>query len=139
MAYQHLWLFNAKATHPEEQQWYYLTQSWENKAVHIFPKSICPKGNIIAWLEFEHTYYDFAVHRFKHYTTRTLPRIKAFIPFPRVLCEMQLALSRIWSHVTVSIFFVDNTYTIINYINPHIKLTIIGNWQFFVSAFIRPT
>ena len=27
--------------------------------------------NAIAWLEYELTYYDSAVHRFKHYTTRT--------------------------------------------------------------------
>ena len=27
--------------------------------------------NIIAWLEYELTYYDSAVHRFNHYTTRT--------------------------------------------------------------------
>ena len=29
--------------------------------------------NIIAWLEFELAYYDFVVHCFNHYTTRTLP------------------------------------------------------------------
>ena len=36
-----------------------------------FPKGICPKGNVIARLEFELAYYDSAVHRFNHYTTRT--------------------------------------------------------------------
>ena len=34
-------------------------------------QGICPKGNIIARLEYELTYYDSAVHRFNHYTTRT--------------------------------------------------------------------
>ena len=29
--------------------------------------------NIIAWLEYELAYYDSAVHRFNHYTTRTPP------------------------------------------------------------------
>ena len=64
-------LFNAKAILLEEQ--YYLTHSWEDKEVHIFPKGICPKVNIIAWLENELAYYDSVVHRFNHYTTRTTP------------------------------------------------------------------
>ena len=34
-------------------------------------KGICPKVNIIARLEYELAYYDSAVHRFNHYTTRT--------------------------------------------------------------------
>ena len=40
-------------------------------------------------------------------------RIIGFIPFPRVLvlCEMQLAWSRIWTRVAVSISNDDNHYT----------------------------
>ena len=64
-------LFNAKAIHLEEQQWYNLTHNWEDKGVHTFPKGICPKVNVIARLEYELAYYDSAVHRFNHYTTRT--------------------------------------------------------------------
>ena len=52
---------------------YYLTHSWEDKGVHTFPKGICPKLNVIARLEYELAYYDSAVHRFNHYTTRTHP------------------------------------------------------------------
>ena len=59
-------LFNAK-----EQ--YYLTHSWEDKGVHTFPMEICPKVNVIARLEYELAYYDSAVDRFNHYTTRTPP------------------------------------------------------------------
>ena len=66
-------LFNAKAILVEEQSWYYLTHSWEDKGVHNFPKGICPKVNVIARLEYELAYYDSAVHRFNHYTTRTSP------------------------------------------------------------------
>ena len=40
--------------------------------VHTFPKGICPKVNVIARLEYELAYYDSTVHRFNHYTTRTL-------------------------------------------------------------------
>ena len=50
---------------------YYLTHSWEDKGVYIFPKGICPKVNMIAQLEFEYAYDDFAVQRFNHYTTWT--------------------------------------------------------------------
>ena len=64
-------LSNAKAIFLEEQQWYYLTHSWEDKGVHTFPKGIFPKVNVIARLEYELAYYDSAVHRFNHYTTRT--------------------------------------------------------------------
>ena len=39
-------------------QWYYLTQNLEDKGVHIFPKGIFSKVNIIARLQFELTYYD---------------------------------------------------------------------------------
>ena len=37
-------------------------------------------------------------------------RIIGFIPFPRVLvlCEMQSVLSKIWTHVAVSISYDDN-------------------------------
>ena len=40
-------------------------------------------------------------------------RIIGFIPFPRVLvlCERQQILSRIWTHVAVSISYDDNHYT----------------------------
>ena len=48
-------LFNAKAIIIEEQQWYYLTHSWEDKGVYTFPKGICPKVNVIARLQFELT------------------------------------------------------------------------------------
>ena len=41
-------LFNAKAILLEEQKWYYLTHSWEDKGVRTFPKGICPKVNVIA-------------------------------------------------------------------------------------------
>ena len=66
-------LYNAKSILLEEQQWYYLTNSWEDKGVHTCPKGICKKGNVIARLEYELAYYDSAVNRFKHYTTRTPP------------------------------------------------------------------
>ncbi len=73
---------NAKAIVLEEQLWYYLTHSLEDKGVHTFPKGICPKVNIIARLEYELAYYDSAVHRFNHYTTKTpalSKRIKALL------------------------------------------------------------
>ena len=40
---------------------------------HTFPKDICPKVNVIARLEYEPAYYESAVHRFNHYTTKTTP------------------------------------------------------------------
>ena len=67
------WLFNAKAILLEEQLWYDLTHSWEDKGVHTFPKGICPKVNLLVRLEYELAYYDSEVHRFNHYTTRTPP------------------------------------------------------------------
>ena len=39
---------------------------------NIFPKGICPKVNVIARLEYELAYYESAVHRFNHYTTRSV-------------------------------------------------------------------
>ena len=64
-------LFNAKAILLEEQKWYYLTHSLEDKGVHTFPKGLCPKVNVMARLDFEFAYYDSAVRRFNHYTKRT--------------------------------------------------------------------
>ena len=66
-----LGLFNAKSILLKEQYWYYLTHGWEDKGVHTFTKGICPKVNVIAWLEFELAYYDSAVQRFNHYAMRT--------------------------------------------------------------------
>ena len=31
------------------------------RGVHAFPKSLSPRVNVIAWLEFELTHYDVAV------------------------------------------------------------------------------
>ena len=69
-------LFNAKAILLEEQWWCYLTHNWGDKGVHTFPKGICPKVNVIARLEFELACYDFADHRFNHYTTGHLLEIR---------------------------------------------------------------
>ena len=49
------------------------THVWEDKVVHTFLKSICPEVNVRSRLDFELAYYDSAVNRFNHYTTRTLP------------------------------------------------------------------
>ena len=43
-----------------------------------YTKRICPKVNVIAWLEFELAYYDSAVQHFNHYT-RTPPRFSSLI------------------------------------------------------------
>ena len=71
MAYQPLEVILAKAILLEEQWWYYLTHSWEDKGVHTFPKGICPKVDVIARLEYKLAYYDSAVHRFNQYITWT--------------------------------------------------------------------
>ena len=42
-----------------EQQWYYLTHSWDDKGVQTFAESICLKVNVIARLEFEFSYYKY--------------------------------------------------------------------------------
>ena len=36
------------------------------KEVHTYPKCVCPKVNVIVWLEYELAYYDSAVHRCNH-------------------------------------------------------------------------
>ena len=90
-------LFNAKAILLEEPYRYYLTHSWEDKGVHTFPKGICPKVNVIAWLEFELGYYDSAVHRFNHYTTRTPLRVSDGISFQYCLMQdFKVSLSSKW-------------------------------------------
>ena len=66
-------LFNAKAILLGKRQCYYLTHSWDDEGVYTFPKGICSKVNVIARLEFELAFYDSAIQRFNHCTTRTLP------------------------------------------------------------------
>ena len=39
--------------------------------MYNFPKSICPKVNVIAWREFDFTYNDLAVYHFNYYITKT--------------------------------------------------------------------
>ena len=65
-------LFNAKAILVEEKQWYYLTHIWISKGVHAFLKIISLKMNVIAWLEFELTFFLSAVHHFSYYVMGTL-------------------------------------------------------------------
>ena len=43
------------------------------KGLHTFPKSIRLKVNIMASLEFELAYYDFAVEHLSHYTMGSIP------------------------------------------------------------------
>ena len=57
---------------------------------HTFPKGICPKVNVIARLEYELAYYDSAVHRFNHYTTRTPP-----LEDQCVQCDMMMMMMMI--------------------------------------------
>ena len=56
--YLSIYLYIYLCVFQEEQLWYYLTHSWEDKWVHTFPKGICPKVNVIARLEYELAYYD---------------------------------------------------------------------------------
>ena len=65
-------LFNAKAILVEQHQRYYLTDNWRDKRVHAFPKSISPKVNVIARLEFELAYSEVAILNVNHYTTESL-------------------------------------------------------------------
>ena len=62
-------LFNAKSIPLEEEYWYYLTYSWEDKGVHTFPTGICLNVNVKGRLEYELAYYDSAVQRFNHEDT----------------------------------------------------------------------
>ena len=98
---------NAKAILIEEQQWYYLTHSWEDKGIHTFPKVICPKVNIIGWPEFELTYYDSAVQHVNHYTTKTLPQpalVKMMMMMIVVLQTVILSKSSIISRYPISLY-----------------------------------
>ena len=42
----------------EEQQQYYLTHTWEDKGIHIFPKGISLRENIIIQVKFELSYFE---------------------------------------------------------------------------------
>ena len=70
-------LFHAKSILQEEQQWCDLTHSCEYQGVHFFPNGICPKVNVIAQLEFEFAYFDYAV-----YSIRTPPTVQGFNVLP---------------------------------------------------------
>ena len=48
--------------------------TWGDKGVHAFAKSINPKVNIIAQLEFKLTHFKAAVLHFSHYAKGTLRR-----------------------------------------------------------------
>ena len=53
----------------EEQQWYYLTLSWEDKGAP-FPKGINPKLYVIVWVEFELAYFEAVVQHFNHWVSK---------------------------------------------------------------------
>ena len=81
----------------EEQQWCYLTHSWEDKGVYIVPKSICPKVNVIVRLEFELTYYNPTVHHFNCYTTRTpLQNLHVHMQCIEYVCTFSYTPSLFW-------------------------------------------
>ena len=66
-------LFNAKAILVEEQPWYYLTHSLEDKRVHAFSNGISLKVNVIMRLDFELAYFEAAVQHFRLYVMMTPP------------------------------------------------------------------
>ena len=71
MAYQHSWLFNAKAISEEEQPMEIFNPDLEGrKGVHAFPKSFNTKVNVIAQLVLELVYYNNAFPKFSHFTGR---------------------------------------------------------------------
>ena len=80
MTYNLHGLFNAKAILVEEQQWYYVTQSYGNLRIHTFPKGVSLKVNVIAWLEFELTYFKAPV---QHFSTE-VPQIYLNVKFEDV-------------------------------------------------------
>ena len=63
--------FNAKAILVEEELLFKPELSGD-KNVHTFLKSVCPKVNEMAWLEFELIYYDVTVQLISHYATGIL-------------------------------------------------------------------
>ena len=52
---------------------YSLTNSLRDKRVHIFPKGIKQKVNVVARQEFELAYYDVAVKHISHLPIANLP------------------------------------------------------------------
>ena len=46
--------------------------------VHIFPKSISPNMNLIAWLDFQLVYYDVTGQHFNHYATK-IPHTRIYL------------------------------------------------------------
>ena len=55
-------LFNTKFIRLEEQWWYCLTHSWEDKKGSYLFQGYLSKVNIIVWLEFGLAYNNIAVH-----------------------------------------------------------------------------
>ena len=49
-----------------------LTYKERDEEVHAFPKVISLKENVIAWLGFEHGYYEFTVQNFCYNTLKSL-------------------------------------------------------------------
>ena len=69
--------------------------------------------NVIARLEYELAYYDSAVHRFSHYTTRTLPNNIHVI----ILVICMLISVHIYRPIRTQKFLYTQTYTYIFIIN----------------------
>ena len=80
-----------------------------DKGIHIFPKGICPKVNIIAWLEFKLAYFETTVQHFSHYAMGTfqLQCLRSQMNFERVKlrvawCTFGRQVSGLWKYVGVT-------------------------------------
>ena len=74
----------------------YLTYIWRDKDVHTFSKGICPKVNVIAWLEFKIACYDVAVQHISDYAMRptwskVMKKFKILVHF-KPLCDFWATL-----------------------------------------------
>ena len=83
-------LLNAKAILVEEQKWYCLSKSKEDKAVHTIPKSL--KVNVMARLEFELAYYDFTLQHVRYYT---LLNFTVIMSFYKILLNYKLKFKKL--------------------------------------------
>ena len=95
---------------------------------------ICPKVNVIARLEYELAYYDFEVHRFNHYTTRTPPHLNSIEstsnPVLMYLHVFSAAIYRIKfkdKHYNTTVWIMNAQFLRSNYV--HVKVTLLLQYK----------
>ena len=102
MAYQPSWVIQCQSNPTKNSSDTVEHIAGGIKEFSTIPKGFSPKGNVIAWLEFELAYFKAIVQYFSHFSMQTLPLFICTLSDMKYSYLIQIICSRIVSSIPFS-------------------------------------